>query len=225
MGSFSTSNKGVGLIRRDGGASLMHTDSDPASATYGQILTPGGTASTAMPSTGTYLAGAFVRNTGATYSSGRMILGWHRMTTGSAHVAGTDWQEIGLIQFATAGVVTLTRSDSATNSQLMLAQAGTGDSALVWELTGTKAYAMGIDNSDSDKLKIATANNSFSSVALEMTTGGDITLSNGNVRLTPRSSAPSSPLDGMIAYADGTTWNPGSGAGVYAYIAAVWTKL
>jgi hypothetical protein len=226
MGSFSTSNKGIGLIRRDGGVSLIHTDSDPASATYGQVLTYGALTATAIPTTGTYLAGTFVRNTSATYTSGRLILGWHRMTTGSAHVSGTDWHEIGLIQYATAGVVTLTRTDSATNSQLMLAQAGSGDSTLVWELTGTKAYAMGIDNSDSDKLKIATANNSYVSVALEMNTTGDITLSNGNLSLTPRATAPSTPAEGMLAYADGSGWNPGgTGAGVYAYISAAWVKL
>jgi hypothetical protein len=30
---------------------------------------------------------------------------------------------------------------------------------------------------------------------------------------------------GMIALADGTDWNPGSGAGVYAYYGAAWHKL
>lgn len=37
--------------------------------------------------------------------------------------------------------------------------------------------------------------------------------------------APKRPREGMIAYADGTNWNPGSGAGPYAYIGGVWTKL
>lgn len=31
--------------------------------------------------------------------------------------------------------------------------------------------------------------------------------------------------DGMIAYADGTVWNPGAGEGVYARIAGAWVKL
>lgn len=31
--------------------------------------------------------------------------------------------------------------------------------------------------------------------------------------------------DGVVAYADGTTWNPGSGEGVYAYYNSTWNKL
>lgn len=31
--------------------------------------------------------------------------------------------------------------------------------------------------------------------------------------------------NGMIAYADGTNWNPGSGAGIYFYNGTTWTKL
>lgn len=37
--------------------------------------------------------------------------------------------------------------------------------------------------------------------------------------------APTKLRDGMIALADGTQWNPGSGAGVYAYYGATWNKL
>ncbi len=31
--------------------------------------------------------------------------------------------------------------------------------------------------------------------------------------------------NGLVAYADGTNWNPGSGRGVYAYENGVWVKL
>lgn len=37
--------------------------------------------------------------------------------------------------------------------------------------------------------------------------------------------APSRIFDGMVVLADGTTWNPGSGAGVYARVAGAWVKL
>ena len=37
--------------------------------------------------------------------------------------------------------------------------------------------------------------------------------------------APDRLIDGMVVKADGTTWNPGSGAGVYAYVASAWVKL
>lgn len=37
--------------------------------------------------------------------------------------------------------------------------------------------------------------------------------------------APSKPREGMIALADGTNWNPGSGAGFYGYHSGSWNKL
>lgn len=37
--------------------------------------------------------------------------------------------------------------------------------------------------------------------------------------------APTKPREGDIRLADGTQWNPGSGAGVYAYYGAAWHFL
>jgi hypothetical protein len=37
--------------------------------------------------------------------------------------------------------------------------------------------------------------------------------------------SPSRIFDGMIVKADGTTWNPGSGAGVYCRVVSSWVKL
>lgn len=37
--------------------------------------------------------------------------------------------------------------------------------------------------------------------------------------------APKKPRDGDIRYADGTSWNPGSGAGVYVYKTSSWVLL
>lgn len=37
--------------------------------------------------------------------------------------------------------------------------------------------------------------------------------------------APTRPREGMLVLADGTTWNPGSGAGVYVYRGAAWNFL
>lgn len=36
---------------------------------------------------------------------------------------------------------------------------------------------------------------------------------------------PSDPFDGMLVYADGTSWNPGSGEGFYGYENGAWVKL
>lgn len=46
------------------------------------------------------------------------------------------------------------------------------------------------------------------------------------VELRPSHRAPSKPRVGMIAYADGTDWNPGgTGEGVYVFKSGGWSKL
>lgn len=45
------------------------------------------------------------------------------------------------------------------------------------------------------------------------------------LRLDVLNAAPAKPRDGMLVVADGTNWNPGSGAGVYARIGGSWVKL
>ena len=37
--------------------------------------------------------------------------------------------------------------------------------------------------------------------------------------------APDKPRDGMLVYADGTNWDPGSGEGFYAYYNSTWNLL
>ena len=37
--------------------------------------------------------------------------------------------------------------------------------------------------------------------------------------------APAKPRDGMVVLADGTSWNPGAGAGYYGYNGGTWTKF
>lgn len=37
--------------------------------------------------------------------------------------------------------------------------------------------------------------------------------------------APKRIVEGMVVKADGTTWNPGSGGGIYARISGAWVKL
>lgn len=56
---------------------------------------------------------------------------------------------------------------------------------------------------------------------LEMLQGGD------KVLLIAKShAAPPKPRDGVVAYADGTNWNPAAGGeGFYGYYAGAWHKL
>ena len=37
--------------------------------------------------------------------------------------------------------------------------------------------------------------------------------------------APTKPRDGDVRYADGTSWNPGAGKGVYVYKTSAWVLL
>lgn len=45
------------------------------------------------------------------------------------------------------------------------------------------------------------------------------------IQLSVRGTAPVKPREGMIAFADGTVWDPGSGAGAYEYRGGAWQKL
>ncbi len=45
------------------------------------------------------------------------------------------------------------------------------------------------------------------------------------LHLEVRSVEPTRRADGDIVYADGTLWNPGGGAGIYARISGAWVKL
>lgn len=43
--------------------------------------------------------------------------------------------------------------------------------------------------------------------------------------LAPRAGAPARPQEGQVENADGTNWNPGSGAGLYYYRAGAWVFI
>jgi len=90
---FNAANKGIGNIPA-AGPQYWHeiANCDPTSPGYNQQFNPTLLESTSIPTTGTYVAGHFVRNTAA----GATVFGWQRLTTGSAHVAGTDWKAVNL---------------------------------------------------------------------------------------------------------------------------------
>lgn len=49
--------------------------------------------------------------------------------------------------------------------------------------------------------------------------------SNQLLKLTTSYAQPSRVTEGDIALADGTSWNPGAGAGFYGYRSGAWRKL
>lgn len=93
--SFSTSNKGIGECPR-GGPSCWYSivDSDPGSANYGNRLNNCARQAASIPTSGYYVFGMFVANTGPIISAGKVLLGWLRLTNGSGHVSGTDWAPV-----------------------------------------------------------------------------------------------------------------------------------
>jgi hypothetical protein len=82
VAGFSTANKGVGYLRSAGGTLLCQVDSDPGSATFGQVLTAPAVAAPAQPTSGKWLVGHAVRNDAPALSGGMVNLGWVRLTTG-----------------------------------------------------------------------------------------------------------------------------------------------
>jgi hypothetical protein len=91
----NTANKGIGDVRPcPEGFRYIIADCDPTSATYGQITSTQYEGAASIPTAGYWVRGAYVRNTNPAIASGKTTLGWLRITTGSAHVSGTDWQPL-----------------------------------------------------------------------------------------------------------------------------------
>ena len=90
---FSTSNQGVGYINVNGDTRIIQYGCDPTNATaYGGLISNPYLTASAMPASGFWIEGGFVRNTVPVLdSNGNFLVGWVRLTTGSNNVLGTDW--------------------------------------------------------------------------------------------------------------------------------------
>jgi hypothetical protein len=87
---FSASNKGVGNVMTGNGRyRYILEDSDPTSGTFGALSSVMAGNAASIPTSGWYFRGHIVWNDSPT--SGGKVLGWIRLTDGSAHVSGTDW--------------------------------------------------------------------------------------------------------------------------------------
>ncbi len=96
-------SKGIGLMDFNSGRPMLnnhfYTDSTPSSATYGQPSSASDSAyvksATAIPTSGYFRAGQMVLNGGTlSIASSKVLIGWRRITTGNAHVSGTDWSPV-----------------------------------------------------------------------------------------------------------------------------------
>ncbi|MGH7100857.1 MAG: right-handed parallel beta-helix repeat-containing protein [Acetobacteraceae bacterium] len=92
---YASGNVGVGTVPAAGSGFLhMIEDGNPANATFGTMLNGPALSASAMPSSGTFVAGLMVWNTAPSVASGVCLLGWMRLTTGNGNVSGTDWSPV-----------------------------------------------------------------------------------------------------------------------------------
>lgn len=88
---FDTTNLGVGSVQFMG-VKIFVVQADPTQAGYGELINEMLEESTSKPDNGYYLQSHFVRNKRISGVSSPAIIGWTRLTTGTAHVTGVDWQ-------------------------------------------------------------------------------------------------------------------------------------
>lgn len=92
----SSSNAGIGDIKPAGGnfAYVVEVCDPRQTGSYNNILTVQTFDAVSIPTTGTWVQGAFVRKNTPVVVSGKVTLGWARLTTGSTNINGTDWSPV-----------------------------------------------------------------------------------------------------------------------------------
>jgi hypothetical protein len=92
---YDAGNRGIGIVPSAGPAfRFMIEDCDPSSPTWGNLKNTCRLQSGALPSSGTWVRGQIVWKQSLIVASGKVLLGWARITTGSGNVLGVDWEEI-----------------------------------------------------------------------------------------------------------------------------------
>jgi hypothetical protein len=92
----SSGNVGIGDVKPAGGnfAYVVEVSDPRQTATYNNIVTVQTFDAASIPTTGTWVAGAFVRKNNPAVGGPTFTFGWSRLTTGSANVSGTDWTPV-----------------------------------------------------------------------------------------------------------------------------------
>lgn len=102
---------------------------------------------------------------------------------------------------------------TSTSPQLSVTQAGTGDAAMLFALSSTRSYAVGIDNSDSDSFVISTAASTSPVLGtgnlLKVTSGGNVSTTGSLTVGTAGTSAGSAAtIDGAQTLTNKTLTSP-----------------
>jgi hypothetical protein len=95
---FTTTSKGLGLFPFDIDplGYLDYVNSDPTSGSYSKRIAKqvDSVSANTPPTDGYYFLGQTVLSRRAIVDTGSLLLGFRRITDGSAHIAGTDWQPL-----------------------------------------------------------------------------------------------------------------------------------
>lgn len=95
--STLSGQRGVDNIADIADGTLLRSIENPQSSDYGLyqgVWDYRAQRSAAIPSAGWWPVGAFVGAITPTVGAGKVLTGWARLTTGSDHVAGTDWSPV-----------------------------------------------------------------------------------------------------------------------------------
>ena len=144
---YNASNRGVGTLSTPANSNkIIAIQGDPTLPNYEAITGEPLSASSAMPSTGTYVTGTFVANSSVTSST--TILGWKRITIGSNHVLGTDWLEVDClpVQTGNSGKLITTNGSTPSFSNTLSSLTTTGNITLGNDYT-TSALKVGTNGS------------------------------------------------------------------------------
>lgn len=92
---YSATNLGVGNLPSAGEHYwYAYQISDTTVSTWKKVSNFCVHEASAIPSSGKYAVGMHVRNSAPAVAAGKVLIGWARLTTGTAHVSGTDWSPL-----------------------------------------------------------------------------------------------------------------------------------
>ncbi|WP_342643439.1 right-handed parallel beta-helix repeat-containing protein [Rhodoligotrophos ferricapiens] len=90
--------RGIAQVANEFENFSLFQDCNPTSPTFGQFssVTDSGfmLSNGSMPSAGYFRRGQLVRNNSPALASGKVLLGWMRLTNGNGHVLNTDWSPV-----------------------------------------------------------------------------------------------------------------------------------
>ena len=144
---FSANNRGVGTLNTPANSNkIIAIQGTPTLPDYEAITGEPLSASSVMPTTGTYVTGTFVANSSVTSST--TILGWKRITIGANHVLGTDWLEVDCLpdQFGNSGKLITTDGSTPSFSNTLSSLTTTGNITL-GSNSSTSSLKIGVNGS------------------------------------------------------------------------------